>query len=110
MFVFLTLDKAPVAGEPVSFIVKVTNKQTVAKVMKVHLNAQAKEYNHSPSDTFWESHGVVELAPREGKFTFHSSTDKSSLLKHCWGLNVCPFLLLCLSSQSSSPADPPSPV
>lgn len=75
MLVFLTLDKAPVAGEPVHFTVKVINKQRVTKMMKVHLNAQAKEYNHSPSDTFWETHGVIQLAPMEGKFTFHSSTD-----------------------------------
>lgn len=67
---FLFLDKAPVAGEPVGITVKVINKQSVAKMMKVHLNAQAKEYNHSPSDTFWETHGVIQLAPKEGKFTF----------------------------------------
>lgn len=40
--------------------------------MKVHLNAQAKEYNHNPSDTFWETHGIIKLAPMEGKFAFHS--------------------------------------
>lgn len=73
MSVVLILDKAVVAGEPVCFTVKVINKQRAAKMMKVHLNAQAKEYNNSPSDTFWETHGVVQLAPMEGKFTFHSS-------------------------------------
>lgn len=67
--VFLMLDKAPVVGEPISFTVNVINKQNVAKTMKVHLNAQAKEYNHSPSDTFWETHGVIQLAPMDGKFT-----------------------------------------
>ncbi|XP_030277235.1 transglutaminase 5, like isoform X1 [Sparus aurata] len=65
--VLLSLDKAPVAGEPVRFTVKVINKQNVAKMMKVHVNAQAKEYNHSPSDTFWETHGVIQLAPMEAK-------------------------------------------
>ncbi|XP_042349937.1 transglutaminase 5, like [Plectropomus leopardus] len=65
--VSLTLDKAPVAGEPVRFTVKVVNRQNVAKMMRVHLNAQAKEYNHSPTDTFWKSHGVLQLAPMEGK-------------------------------------------
>lgn len=68
--VLLSLDKAPVAGEPVRFTVKVINKQNVAKMMKVHVNAQAKEYNHSPSDTFWETHGVIQLAPMEGKTHF----------------------------------------
>ncbi|XP_069003902.1 transglutaminase 5, like [Embiotoca jacksoni] len=63
--VSLTLDKSPVAGEPVRFMVKVMNKQSVAKTMKVHLNAQAKEYNNSPSDTFWEAHGFTKLAPMQ---------------------------------------------
>ncbi|XP_018559348.1 transglutaminase 5, like [Lates calcarifer] len=67
VLVFLTLDRAPVAGEPISFSVKVVNKHSVAKMMKVHLNAQAKEYNSSPSDTFWEAHGVTQLAPLEVK-------------------------------------------
>ncbi|XP_042260194.1 transglutaminase 5, like [Thunnus maccoyii] len=67
VLVFLSLDKAPVAGEPICFTVKIVNKRSVAKVMKVHLNAQAKEYNHSPSDTFWETNGVVQLAPMEVK-------------------------------------------
>ncbi|XP_068451422.1 transglutaminase 5, like [Clinocottus analis] len=70
MVVVLALDKAPFAGEPVHFTVKVVNKQRVAKKIKVHLNAQAKEYNHNPSDTFWESHGVVELGPMQAK-VFH---------------------------------------
>ncbi|XP_029989916.1 transglutaminase 5, like isoform X2 [Sphaeramia orbicularis] len=65
--VFLTLEKAPVAGEPIHFTVKVINKQNVTKRMKVHFNAQAKEYNHSPSDTFWENHGVMQLAPMEAQ-------------------------------------------
>ncbi|KAE8298321.1 Protein-glutamine gamma-glutamyltransferase 5 [Larimichthys crocea] len=67
VMVFLILDKAPVAGEPVRFTVKVINKHRVAKMMKIHLNAQTKEYNHSPLDTFWETHGALQLAPNEAK-------------------------------------------
>jgi len=70
--VVLSLDKTPVAGEPVCFTVKVINKQKVAKMMKIHLNAQAKEYNNSPSDTFWETHGVVKLGPMEGKHPLYA--------------------------------------
>uniref|UniRef100_A0A3Q2D8P5 Transglutaminase 5, like n=1 Tax=Cyprinodon variegatus TaxID=28743 RepID=A0A3Q2D8P5_CYPVA len=65
--VFLTLTKSPVAGEPIVFLVKVMNKQKRPKMMNIHLNAQAKEYNHSPSETFWEKHGAIQLAPMEGK-------------------------------------------
>ncbi|XP_039972459.1 transglutaminase 5, like [Xiphias gladius] len=65
--VILTLDKGPVAGEPIRLTVKFINKQSVFKMMSVHLNAQAKEYNHNPSDTFWETHGIIKLAPMEVK-------------------------------------------
>ncbi|XP_035980591.1 protein-glutamine gamma-glutamyltransferase 5-like [Fundulus heteroclitus] len=65
--VFLDLNKSPVAGEPVIFTVKVGNTQSTPKTLKVHLNAQAKEYNHSPTETFWEKHGVLQLAPMEVK-------------------------------------------
>ncbi|XP_053171533.1 transglutaminase 5, like [Scomber japonicus] len=67
VLVSLSLEKAPVAGEPIRFTVKVINKQDVAKTMKVCLNAQAKEYNSSPSETFWETHGIMKLAPMEVK-------------------------------------------
>ncbi|XP_062262110.1 transglutaminase 5, like [Platichthys flesus] len=71
VFVSLNLDQAPVAGEPISFTVKVMNKQRVAKTMTMHLNAQAKEYNHSPSDTFWQMQGLIQLAPMEVKTLKH---------------------------------------
>ncbi|XP_029007266.3 transglutaminase 5, like isoform X2 [Betta splendens] len=70
VLVSLHLDKAPVAGEPIAFTVKIMNKQRVAKKLKVHLNAQVKEYNPRPAEelkTFWESHGVLQLAPMEVK-------------------------------------------
>ncbi|KAJ0068288.1 hypothetical protein NL108_004658, partial [Boleophthalmus pectinirostris] len=67
VMVFLTLDKAAVSGEPIRFTVKIINQQNKVKRLKIHLNAQAKEYNHSPSDTFWESHGIVQMGPAEVK-------------------------------------------
>lgn len=91
MAVFLTLDKAPIAGEPVTFNVKVINKQNIAKNMKVHLNAQAKEYNHSPLDTFWETHGIIQLAPMEGTFTSVYTVKYLLYLQNYCGLNSCLF-------------------
>ncbi|CAL9704964.1 unnamed protein product [Knipowitschia caucasica] len=67
VLVFLTLDKAAVSGEPIRFTVKIMNQQKRSKRLKMHMNAQAKEYNHSPSDTFWESHGVIQMGPAEVK-------------------------------------------
>ena len=63
----LALLKTPVSGESISFAVTVTNMEAVPKVLKEHVNAQAKTYDHSPSDTFWESHGLIQIAPLEGK-------------------------------------------
>ncbi|KAF3690108.1 Protein-glutamine gamma-glutamyltransferase 5 [Channa argus] len=70
VLVFLTLDKPPIAGEPICFTVKIMNKQKASKTMKVHLNAQVKEYNHRPGEdmrTFWETQGLIQLAPMEVK-------------------------------------------
>ncbi|XP_072307917.1 transglutaminase 5, like [Eucyclogobius newberryi] len=67
VLLFLTLDKAAVSGQPIGFTVKIINKQKKTKRFRMHLNAQAKEYNHSPSDTFWESNGVVQMGPSEVK-------------------------------------------
>ncbi|KAM4613330.1 transglutaminase 5, like [Polymixia lowei] len=69
--VSLTLDKAPVAGAPILFTVTVTNMEMVAKMIREHLNAQTKEYNNSPSDTFWEAHNVIRLAPLGVKVMRH---------------------------------------
>lgn len=91
MAVFLTLDKAPIAGEPVTFNVKVINKQNIAKNMKVHLNAQAKEYNHSPLDTFWETHGIIQLAPMEGTLASVYTVKYLLYLQNYCGLNSCLF-------------------
>ncbi|XP_061689510.1 transglutaminase 5, like [Syngnathoides biaculeatus] len=67
MAAVLTLDETPVAGAVIRFTLKVINRQPVAKMLKVHLNAQCKEYNDSPADTFWEDHSVVQLGPSEAK-------------------------------------------
>ncbi|XP_051931082.1 transglutaminase 5, like isoform X2 [Hippocampus zosterae] len=63
----LTLDKPPVAGMVIHITLKVINRQRVAKVMKVHVNAQIKEYNNSPAETFWENHSTIQLGPLEVK-------------------------------------------
>uniref|UniRef100_A0A3Q2YED2 protein-glutamine gamma-glutamyltransferase n=1 Tax=Hippocampus comes TaxID=109280 RepID=A0A3Q2YED2_HIPCM len=63
----LTLDKTPVAGAVIHITLKVINRQRVAKVMKVHVNAQIKEYNNSPAETFWENHSTIQLGPLEVK-------------------------------------------
>lgn len=70
MAAVLTLDQTPVAGTVIRVSLKVINRQRVAKVMKVHVNAQIKEYNSSPAETFWENHSTVQLGPLEGRPLF----------------------------------------
>lgn len=65
--VSLSLLKVPVAGENITFTVMVTNMDSIPKVLREHVNAQTKEYNRCPSDTFWEVHNVIRIAPHEGR-------------------------------------------
>uniref|UniRef100_A0A8B9LNC9 protein-glutamine gamma-glutamyltransferase n=1 Tax=Astyanax mexicanus TaxID=7994 RepID=A0A8B9LNC9_ASTMX len=69
--VMLTLLKAPVMGGSISFSVTVTNKENTPKTVREHVNAQAKSYNHTPSDAFWEAHNTIQLAPNESKVLQH---------------------------------------
>ncbi|XP_046892773.1 transglutaminase 5, like [Hypomesus transpacificus] len=69
--VSLALLKMPVSGESISFAVTITNMEAIPKVLKEHVNAQAKTYDHSPSDTFWESHSLIQIAPLEVKVLRH---------------------------------------
>lgn len=104
--VFLMVDKAPVVGEPISFTVNVINKQNVAKTMKMHLNAQAKEYNHSPSDTFWETHGVVQLAPMDGKIHSHPMTEMLTFASLLWFHRLPLYFVLQLRLSASRSRQP----
>lgn len=105
----LTLDKAPVAGEPIRVTVHAVNKQNVPKTMKVHFNAQAKEYNHSPLDTFWETHGVLQLAPLEGRFPLDPRPRSRPLTERC-GFTFFTLFPPLASSQGRQAAHPSSPV
>ncbi|KAJ8359214.1 hypothetical protein SKAU_G00157390 [Synaphobranchus kaupii] len=70
----LSLDKTPVAGETILFSVTVTNKENFPKNLNEHINAQAKEYNSRPLESFWEVHNMLQLAPYEVKTIVHRIT------------------------------------
>ncbi|XP_035243190.1 transglutaminase 5, like [Anguilla anguilla] len=72
--VSLKLVKTPVAGETISFSVTVTNKVNSPRTLNEHINAQAKDYNSSPLETFWELHNMLQLAPYEVKTIVHQIT------------------------------------
>ncbi|XP_073726755.1 transglutaminase 5, like [Misgurnus anguillicaudatus] len=62
--VSLSLLKAPVVGESIVFNVIITNNGPKEKVLKVHINAQHKEYHRNPTAaTFWEIHNDLKIAP-----------------------------------------------
>lgn len=109
VMLLLTLDKAPVAGEPIRFTVHAVNKQNVPRTMKLHLNAQAKEYNHSPLDTFWETHGVLQLGPLEGSFLLDPEAKAFTFDRVLW-LHPLPLFPPLTSSQGRQAAHPSSPV
>ncbi|XP_072539448.1 transglutaminase 5, like [Salminus brasiliensis] len=69
--VMLSLLKAPVMGGNISFSVTVTNKEGTPKTVREHVNAQAKSYNRSPSDAFWDAHNTIQLAANESKVLQH---------------------------------------
>lgn len=59
----LSFINLPVFGETISFLVTVTNCDSVLKTVRENVNAQAKQYYHSPSNTFWEDSNIIQLAP-----------------------------------------------
>ncbi len=65
--VFLQLLKAPIVGANIFFNVIITNNVAVPKLLRKHVNAQNKEYNHNPTGTFWEDHDDLKIGPKESK-------------------------------------------
>ncbi|XP_051562884.1 protein-glutamine gamma-glutamyltransferase 5-like [Myxocyprinus asiaticus] len=79
--VSLSLLKAPVMGENISFSVKITNNEAVPKDLKKHVNAQNKEYNGNPITTFWEAHDDLKISPNESVTIKHDISFREYALK-----------------------------
>ncbi|KAA0713280.1 Protein-glutamine gamma-glutamyltransferase 5 [Triplophysa tibetana] len=69
--VSLALLKTPVVRQNIIFDVTVTNNESTHKELKAHVNAQNKEYNSNPTNTFWEAHYDLKLAPKETRTFKH---------------------------------------
>ncbi|CAM4619930.1 unnamed protein product [Leuciscus chuanchicus] len=63
--VSLQLLKAPVVGENLYFIVKITNNMAIPKLLRQRVNAQNKEYNRDPIRTFWKARDDLTIRPYE---------------------------------------------
>ncbi|CAB1329861.1 unnamed protein product [Coregonus sp. 'balchen'] len=70
--VSLKIEKEPRLGENIYLCVTVTNRANVPKVLKEHLNAQTKEDNGSPRNSFWEAHKQFHMAHVQFITRFHT--------------------------------------
>uniref|UniRef100_A0A9J8A2H9 protein-glutamine gamma-glutamyltransferase n=1 Tax=Cyprinus carpio carpio TaxID=630221 RepID=A0A9J8A2H9_CYPCA len=79
--VSLQLLKAPVVGENISFNIIITNNDAAPKLLRKHVNAQNKEYNRNPTETFWEAHDDIKIGPKETVTIKHEISFKHYMLK-----------------------------
>ncbi|KAG7471968.1 hypothetical protein MATL_G00103580 [Megalops atlanticus] len=67
----LSIDKVPVVGEDISVSVTITNKSSVTRFLREHINAQAKDFNNIHLKTFWELRNHLQIVPWEVKTIQH---------------------------------------
>lgn len=65
--VSLNINGKPSVGESVGVCVTVTNRSSRPRVLEEHVNAQVKDYNSSPQESFWTLHQEVHIQPHGGK-------------------------------------------
>jgi len=61
------MDGVPSVGENITMCVTVTNQSSSPRILMEHLNAQVKEYNSNPQESFWKTHKEVRIQPGEGE-------------------------------------------
>ncbi|XP_040009880.1 protein-glutamine gamma-glutamyltransferase 2-like [Xiphias gladius] len=63
--VSLNIDGVPSVGSSIRMYVTVKNQSSNPRVLMEHLNAQMKEYNSGPKESFWKIHKEVHIQPHE---------------------------------------------
>ncbi|XP_070694981.1 protein-glutamine gamma-glutamyltransferase 2-like [Pempheris klunzingeri] len=63
--VSLNIDGVPSVGDSIVMWVTITNQSNSPRVLVEHLNAQVKEYNKDPQESFWKAHREVRIQPGE---------------------------------------------
>lgn len=71
--VSLNLEGVPLVGDSIEICVVVTNRSRSRRILVEHLNAQLKEYNKNPQESFWKTHKGVHINPDEGGGLIHQS-------------------------------------
>lgn len=67
--VSLSLDKVPSLGDNIAVCVTVTNQSGSLRILQEHVDAQLKEYNRNPQQSFWRTHKEVHVQPGQGRIT-----------------------------------------
>lgn len=64
--VTLKMDRVPSLGDSIHMCVTVTNHSNKPRVLMEKVNAQLKEYNSNPQESFWKTHTKVHIQPHKG--------------------------------------------
>lgn len=65
--VSLDLDKVPSLGDSIKMCVTLTNQSGGPRILQEHVDAQLKEYNSNPQQSFWRAHKEVQVQPGQGR-------------------------------------------
>ncbi|XP_068589270.1 protein-glutamine gamma-glutamyltransferase 5-like [Cebidichthys violaceus] len=63
--VSLSIVGVPSVGESISMCVTVTNQSSSPRLLREHLNAQIKDFNSNPEQSFWTTRKEVRIRPGE---------------------------------------------
>ncbi|XP_060914093.1 protein-glutamine gamma-glutamyltransferase 5-like isoform X2 [Labrus mixtus] len=63
--VSLNIDGVPSVGNSIVMCVTLTNQSSSPRVVMEHLNAQVKEFNGSPQESFWKTHKKIHIKAGE---------------------------------------------
>ncbi|KAM6924926.1 protein-glutamine gamma-glutamyltransferase 2-like [Xenentodon cancila] len=63
--VSLTLNGQPLLGQSICLCVTITNQLSSPRALIAYVNAQMKEYNSNPQESFWKTHKEVHIQPHE---------------------------------------------
>uniref|UniRef100_A0A673BMF9 protein-glutamine gamma-glutamyltransferase n=1 Tax=Sphaeramia orbicularis TaxID=375764 RepID=A0A673BMF9_9TELE len=77
--VSLNIDKIPSVGDSICVCVTVRSWSSSRRVLMEHVNAQLKQYDSSPRQSFWRTHKQVHIQP--GEVLTHHHTISASKYK-----------------------------
>ncbi|XP_028439713.1 protein-glutamine gamma-glutamyltransferase 5 [Perca flavescens] len=70
--VSLRIDGVPSVGESIVMCVTVKNQSSSPRVLMENLNAQLKQYNRNPQESFWRGRNEVHIQPGEVLLLHHT--------------------------------------